>query len=104
MSAILKLTIGCCSSTVLSRSPCSQNSAATDKATWKTNPRPHIFSEATDDELYKEVKQQQVVIYDSVSHLALHLPRLGDGRQVACGHHHRPEIEFSEDHRNVKEQ
>lgn len=29
------LTIGCCSRTVLSRSPCSQNSAATIRATWK---------------------------------------------------------------------
>lgn len=37
MTTICKLTIGCCSSTVLSRSPCSQNSAATDKATWKVN-------------------------------------------------------------------
>lgn len=34
--AVNKLTMGCCSSTVLSKSPCSQNSAATDKATWKT--------------------------------------------------------------------
>jgi len=27
------LTMGCCSRTVLSRSPCSQNSAATERAT-----------------------------------------------------------------------
>lgn len=26
--------MGCCSSTVLSKSPCSQNSAATESATW----------------------------------------------------------------------
>lgn len=31
--------MGCCSRTVLSRSPCSQNSAATDKATWNTTGR-----------------------------------------------------------------
>lgn len=29
-----RLTMGCCSSTVLSKSPCSQNSAATESATW----------------------------------------------------------------------
>ncbi len=39
-----KLTIGCCSSTVLSRSPCSQNSAATDKATWKIHTNKHTQS------------------------------------------------------------
>lgn len=39
------------------------------------------------------------------SHLALHLPRLGDSWQVTCGHHHSPEDKKGlEDPKSVTEQ